>query len=135
MLSRLRAAFRLQESGLILVIIALGLLMTAFSGTVKSPLFERGADGARHRVFAVDSKGERVAQFTERNKFLNAQNLAQLAKDTSFTAIMAVRAAVVIISGRILDLARSEPFYAPSVSSGRSRPTSFWARGTVAVVA
>ncbi|HVU37777.1 MAG TPA: ABC transporter permease, partial [Opitutales bacterium] len=35
------------------------------------------------------------------NKFLNPQNLAQVAKDTSFIAIMAVGMAVVIISGGI----------------------------------
>jgi ribose transport system permease protein len=37
----------------------------------------------------------------DKNKFLNAQNLAQLAKDTSFIAIMAVGATFVIISGGI----------------------------------
>ncbi|HEU5077824.1 MAG TPA: ABC transporter permease [Opitutaceae bacterium] len=87
--------------GLILVVLFLGVVLTIFSGTVRAPLFERAADGTRHRVFTVNAQGERTPAFTERNKFLNAQNLAQLAKDTSFIAIMAVGMAVVIISGGI----------------------------------
>ena len=70
----------------------------AFSGTVRTPLFERTADGGRQRVFTTGPDGERVPAFVEKNKFFNAQNLAQLAKDTSFTAIMAVGMAVVSAS-------------------------------------
>ncbi len=87
--------------GLLLVILAIGILLTVFAGSVRAPLFAKDADGTRHRVFTTDAQGERSPAFTERNKFLNAQNLAQLAKDTSFTAIMAVGMAVVIISGGI----------------------------------
>ncbi len=101
MSSPLRSLLKFQESGLLLVILALGLLLTLFSGTVRTPLFERTADGGRQRVFTVNPDGERVPAFAEKNKFLNAQNLAQLAKDTSFTAIMAVGMAVVIIAGGI----------------------------------
>jgi ribose transport system permease protein len=101
MSSPLRSLFRFQESGLLLVIIALGLLLTAFSGSVRIPLFERTADGTRKRVFNTNEAGERTPAFVVKNKFLNSQNLAQLAKDTSFTAIMAVGMAVVIISGGI----------------------------------
>jgi ribose transport system permease protein len=101
MSSPLPSDFRLQESGLLLVILALGVLLTAFSGSVRIPLFERDAGGSRKRVFTTNETGERIPAFTEKNKFLNAQNLAQLAKDTSFTAIMAVGMAVVIISGGI----------------------------------
>lgn len=101
MLSRLRSALRFQESGLLLIIIALGTLLTIFSGTVRAPQFRIASDGSRERVFTVDKDGERVPAFVERNKFLNAQNLAQLAKDTSFIAIMAVGMALVIISGGI----------------------------------
>ncbi|MGI8966714.1 MAG: ABC transporter permease, partial [Limisphaerales bacterium] len=39
--------------------------------------------------------------FDQKNKFLNAQNLAQLAKDTSVIAIMAIGATFVIIAGAI----------------------------------
>src|SRR4051812_48732294 len=97
----LRSLLRFQESGLLLVILALGVLLTAFSGTVRIPLFERDADGGRKRAFTTSEAGERIPAFVEKNKFFNAQNLAQLAKDTSFTAIMAVGMAVVIISGGI----------------------------------
>ncbi len=47
MLSPLRNLFRFQESGLLLVIIVLGILLTAFAGTVRTPVFEIGADGSR----------------------------------------------------------------------------------------
>ncbi len=99
--SPLRSLLKFQESGLLLVILALGVLLTVFAGTVRTPLFERTADGGRQRVFTTGPDGERVPAFVEKNKFLNAQNLAQLAKDTSFTAIMAVGMAVVIIAGGI----------------------------------
>ena len=98
---RLRSFFRFQESGLLLVILALGVLLTAFAGNVRTPVFERTADGSRARVFTTNAAGERVPLTAEKNKFLNAQNLAQLAKDTSFIAIMAVGMAVVIIAGGI----------------------------------
>ena len=101
MLSTLRSVLRFQESGLILVILALGALLYGFSGSVRAPVFERAEDGSRQRAFITDANGERVPAFVERNKFLNAQNLAQLAKDTSFIAIMAVGMAFVIISGGI----------------------------------
>jgi len=84
-----------------IVILVLGLLLSWFSGSVRLPRFERGPDGMRHRVFTVSASGERTPAFVVRNKFLNAQNLAQLAKDTSFIAIMAVGSALVIISGGI----------------------------------
>lgn len=97
----LRSVFRFQESGLLLIILILGVVLSVFSGTVRAPQFQLAADGTRERVFTVDKDGERVPAFIERNKFLNAQNLAQLAKDTSFIAIMAVGMALVIISGGI----------------------------------
>jgi glycerophosphoryl diester phosphodiesterase len=55
----------------------LGLLLTLFSGMVRIPSFERAVEG------------ERVPAFAEKHRFLNVQNLAQLAKDTCFIAIMA----------------------------------------------
>src|SRR5438552_10265766 len=84
-----RAAFRLQEGGLLVVILALGLLLTVFGGSVRMPEFRQNAAGETERVLV------------EKNKFLNARNLTQLAKDTSFIAIMAVGATFVIISGGI----------------------------------
>ena len=92
---------RLQEGGLLVVVLVIGLLLTLLGGKVRLPAFETDAQGQRHRVFHVNAAGEREPGFVEKNKFLNAQNLAQLAKDTSFIAIMAVGATFVIISGGI----------------------------------
>ncbi|MDB6121014.1 MAG: rbsC 1 [Pedosphaera sp.] len=94
-------SLRLQEGGLLIVIFILGLLLTFFGGTVKVPVFETNAQGERERVFRTNAQGEREPVVAEKNKFLNAQNLAQLAKDTSFIAIMAIGATFVIISGGI----------------------------------
>lgn len=96
-----RPKLRLQEGGLIVVICVLGLLLTIFGGSVKVPQFETNAQGERVRVFRTNGQGEREPVLVEKNKFLNAQNLAQVAKDTSFIAIMAVGATFVIISGGI----------------------------------
>jgi ribose/xylose/arabinose/galactoside ABC-type transport system permease subunit len=96
-----RRSLRFQESGLLLVIVLLGALLAIFGGKVKMPLFETNAQGERQRVFRANTAGEREAVLVEKNKFFNAQNLAQLAKDTSFIAIMAVGATFVIISGGI----------------------------------
>src|SRR5580698_351203 len=96
-----RSALRLQEGGLLVVIFVLGLLLTIFGGTVKVPAFQTNAQGERERVFRTNAQGDREAVVVERNRFLNAQNLAQLAKDTSINAIMAVGATFVIISGGI----------------------------------
>src|SRR5882757_1365865 len=98
---RNRFHFGFQEAGLVLVILVLGLLLTALGGKVKVPVFETNSKGEPERVFITNASGEREAKFEEKNKFLNAQNLSQLAKDTSFIAIMAVGATVVIISGGI----------------------------------
>jgi ribose transport system permease protein len=91
----------LQEGGLLVVIFILGLLLTLFGGTVKMPRFETNAAGERVAAFKINASGERELEFVERNKFLNAQNLIKLAKDTSFIAIMAIGATFVIISGGI----------------------------------
>lgn len=81
--------FRLQEGGLLLVIVALGLLLAAFGGKVRLTETRKNTAGEPERVVV------------EKNKFFNARNLTQLAKDTSFIAIMAVGATFVIISGGI----------------------------------
>ncbi len=74
---------------MLIVIFVLGLLLTLFGGTVQMAEFRTSAAGDTERVMV------------EKNKFLNARNLTQLAKDTSFIAIMAVGATFVIISGGI----------------------------------
>lgn len=99
--ARLLARFRFQEAGLLLVVVVLGALLAFFGGSVRQPKLEAGPDGNLQRVFTTNADGERVAVFEEKNKFLNARNLAQLAKDTSFIAIMAVGATIIIISGGI----------------------------------
>lgn len=84
-----------------LVILVLGVLLTIYGGSVKMPKLQRNAAGEMERVFTTNAAGERELVFEERSKFLNAQSLAQLAKDTSFIAIMAVGATFVIVSGGI----------------------------------
>lgn len=73
---------RFKEAGLLGVVLALGLILSIFGGSLEV----RDRDtGTTHSV----------------NKFLRADNLGQLAKNTSFFAIMAVGATFVIITGGI----------------------------------
>jgi ribose/xylose/arabinose/galactoside ABC-type transport system permease subunit len=65
------------------------LLLTIFGGKVPVAEMKKNSQGEIERVIV------------EKNKFLNPQNLMQLAKDTSFIAIMAVGATFVIIAGGI----------------------------------
>lgn len=83
------AALRMQEGGLLVVILVLGILLTVFGGRVTMPEFKKLPSGEVERVMV------------EKNKFLNSRTLVQLAKDTSFIAIMAVGATFVIICGGI----------------------------------
>ncbi len=92
---------RLAEAGLLFVVLVLAALLTVFGGSVERPLFETGPEGERRRVFTEDAEGNRTAAKERVNKFLNAENLTQLAKDTSFFAIMAVGMTFVIIAGQI----------------------------------
>jgi len=73
---------RFKESGLLGVVVALGLLLSVFGGSMQL----RDRDTGETRTV---------------NKFLRADNLDKLAKNTSFFAIMAVGATLVIISGGI----------------------------------
>ena len=99
--TRRRFILRLQESGLLLVIFALGTVLTFLGGTVRLPKMRVNAQGDPERVFTVNRSGEPELVMEEKNKFLNLDNLTKLAKDTSFFAIMAVGATFVIISGGI----------------------------------
>lgn len=101
MLSQIKKLFGAKESGLLVVILVLGAILTAFSGSVPRPVFEVGPDGGRQRAYRTNEAGEQVPVMVEKNKFLNVQTLAQIAKDSSFIAIMAVGMAMVIISGGI----------------------------------
>jgi ribose transport system permease protein len=73
---------RLKETGLVGVLLGLGLLLTLFGGSLRI------TDRQSGNVVTV-------------NKFLRANNLDQLAKNTSFFAIMAVGATFVILTGGI----------------------------------
>lgn len=74
--------FRFKETGLLGVLLALGLLLSIFGGSLE--------------VHDRDTGGISTV-----NKFLRADNLGNLAKNTSFFAIMAVGATFVIITGGI----------------------------------
>ena len=102
--NRIRSLVGIQEIGLILVVLFLGAVLTAFCGKVRMVEFHKTAAGETERVIV------------EKNKFLNARNLTQLAKDTSFIAIMAVGATFVIIAGGI-DLSVGATYALASVLS------------------
>jgi ribose/xylose/arabinose/galactoside ABC-type transport system permease subunit len=92
---------KFPEGGLIIVIIALGLLLAVFGGSVRLPKMQTTPDGKRERAFETNDAGQKVPAFESVNKFFNARTLVQIAKDTSFFAIMAVGMTVVIITGGI----------------------------------
>jgi ribose/xylose/arabinose/galactoside ABC-type transport system permease subunit len=111
-----RRQFGFQEGGLVLVILTLGAFLTIFGGKVKMPVFKTNPEGQLERVFIETASGDREPVFEEKNKFLNAQSLTQLAKDTSFIAIMAIGATIVIISGGI-DLSVGATYALASVAA------------------
>ena len=84
-----------------MVVLVLGAVLAFFGGSVERPKFRVNEQGERERVFRELPNGDREAVLERKNKFLNADNLAQLAKDTSFVAVMAIGATVVIIAGGI----------------------------------
>src|ERR1700736_261933 len=100
--SKFRFSFsKFPEGGLILAIIVLGLLLAVFGGSVSRPKFHYNAQGKQERVFETRPDGQKVPAFETVNKFFNPQALIQIAKDTSFFAIMAVGMTFVIITGGI----------------------------------
>lgn len=74
----LRNLLHLQQAGLLIVILLLGLVLGVFSGSHPDPTTGRAI-----------------------NNFLNVNTLLQTATDASFFAVMAVGATLVIISGGI----------------------------------
>ncbi|HYY27441.1 MAG TPA: hypothetical protein VE860_05840, partial [Chthoniobacterales bacterium] len=92
---------RFPEGGLILAIIVLGVLLAVFGGSVQRPKMQAGSDGRQQLVFQTGPDGQKTRVFETVNKFFNAQTLIQIAKDTSFFAIMAVGMTFVIITGGI----------------------------------
>ncbi|MBI5383530.1 MAG: ABC transporter permease [Verrucomicrobia bacterium] len=77
-----RRRSRFKETGLLGVMLALGLMLSIFGGSLQV----RDRDTGETRTV---------------NKFLRADNLDKLAKNTSFFAIMAIGATFVIITGGI----------------------------------
>ncbi len=73
---------RFKESGLLGILLALGLMLSIFGGSLEV----RDRDTGQTRTV---------------NKFLRADNLDKLAKNTSFFAIMAVGTTFIIITGGI----------------------------------
>ena len=92
---------KFPEGGLIVVIIALGLLLAVFGGEIQRPKFATNPEGKRVRVMVVNQAGRQVPAFERVNKFFNPETLTQIAKDTSFFAIMAIGMTFVIITGGI----------------------------------
>jgi ribose/xylose/arabinose/galactoside ABC-type transport system permease subunit len=92
---------KFPEGGLILAIVVLGLLLAVFGGTVQLPKFQTNAAGKQERVMTKNAAGQDVPAFETVNKFFNPKTLVQIAKDTSFFAIMAVGMTFVIITGGI----------------------------------
>ncbi len=106
---------KFPEGGLLAVIVVLGLLLAIFGGSVQLPKFQIGPDGKRERAMVTNAAGQQVPAFETVNKFFNARTLVQIAKDTSFFAIMAVGMTIVIITGGI-DLSVGAIYALASVS-------------------
>ncbi len=94
---------RAKETGLVAVILLLGTLLAAFGGSVSI----RQRDPATGRVLGQ----VRV------NKFLQRANLDNVLKNSSWTAVMAVGATALIISGGI-DLSIGAIYCLAAVSGG-----------------
>jgi ribose/xylose/arabinose/galactoside ABC-type transport system permease subunit len=100
---------KFPEGGIILVIIVLGLLLSVFGGDVDRPLIVNG----QRVMHTVD--GQQQPVFAKVNKFFNPETLTQIAKDTSFFAIMAVGMTIVIITAGI-DLSVGSTYALAAVS-------------------
>jgi ribose/xylose/arabinose/galactoside ABC-type transport system permease subunit len=92
---------KFPEAGLIIVIVVLGILLSIFGGEVQRPKMIMGSDGQWTRAMEKDASGQEVPAFVKVNNFFNAETLTQIAKDTSFFAIMAVGVTCVIITAGI----------------------------------
>jgi ribose/xylose/arabinose/galactoside ABC-type transport system permease subunit len=102
MSSPLRLNFsKFPEGGLLIVILVLGILLSIFGGEVQRPKMIMGPDGQLTRAMEKDASGQETPAFVKVNNFFNAETLTQIAKDTSFFAVMAVGVTIVIITAGI----------------------------------
>jgi ribose transport system permease protein len=92
---------KFPEGGLILAMVVLGLLLAVFGGSVNRPKLQAGPDGRQARVMVTGPDGQQTPAFVTVNKFFNPETIIQIAKDTSFFAIMAVGMTFVIITAGI----------------------------------
>src|SRR6516225_1154073 len=123
---------KFPEGGLILAIIVLGLLLAIFGGPVKLPQFYKNEEDLYECVMTKNANGQEVPAFETVNKFFNPKTLVQIAKDTSFFAIMAVGMTFVIITGGI-DLSVGATYALASVC-GALVLTQFGAGGGIGAV-
>jgi ribose/xylose/arabinose/galactoside ABC-type transport system permease subunit len=84
---RISRLLRAKEAGLVGVILLLGVMLASFGGSVERKV--------------RDLETGRVTGVVEFNKFLQRANLDIILKNCSWTAIMAVGATVLIVSGGI----------------------------------
>jgi hypothetical protein len=60
------------ESGLVIIIVVLGLVLAVFGGSVQMPRFETTPEGKRQRALVTNTEGQQVPAFDSANKFFNA---------------------------------------------------------------
>ncbi len=99
----LSTLFRGQTTGLIVVILLLGTLLAVFGGTV--------------RIRQRDPNTREVIGEVEVNKFLQRGNLDTILKNSSWIAIMAVGATILIVCGGI-DLSIGSIYCLAAVTAG-----------------
>lgn len=90
---RLKRLLYAQESGLVLVILAMMAVLTLFGGTKERPRIDPETNTVMR-----DADGRRVMDTV--NSFFETNNLVQLANNASFIAVMAVgMTAVIVLAG------------------------------------
>ncbi len=108
----LRRMLAFPEIGLALVVVALFALTAGLSRTAREPVLD-----AQTGRPLLDASGERVT--APRNLFLKTENLQQIARETSYFAIMAVGATLVLVCGGV-DLSIGSIFCLAAVGAGFS---------------
>lgn len=92
--SLLKRVIAIQESGLVLVILLMALTLTVFGGTKMVPRMDPATNMVQRDAETGQPIRDRV------NKFLDKQNLLQVANNASYIAIMAVgMTAIIALAG------------------------------------